>query len=86
MNRQQYDEKLKTFGAANNTHTSICDAEIIQETKKAIQVEVDNGVYNRKRLWFPKSVLAHQKTKIFGNVLCVKKWFLSKNSLWWLTR
>lgn len=64
------------------------DFQIVDETPKAIMVEIHKGVTslgNPFRTWLPKSQCRWIKDPngIYGPSLCVRSWLISANNLWW---
>lgn len=84
MSREKLNSLCQRLPNAADGFVDI-DAEVIEEREKAVLLESMTGTHS-KRAWVPVSQLgAKDRGQVFGLGLCVKKSWVSRNKLWWMT-
>jgi len=91
MTDKEMLEKVKMQGLKPYTEMKtpyeVSDAEIINITEKAIEIEIERGdkgsrTHYRRFIWLPKSQCGYRIYKNSWPTLCVERWLVSKNRLW----
>jgi hypothetical protein len=84
MTREELTTFLQQLPASTDKHMSV-DADIVEVRQKAILVETMTGIHT-KRAWLPVSQLASvDRGKVFGLGLAVKRSWIGRQKLWFLT-
>ncbi len=78
------ENNIKQVNTAPSKTLRLRERGIIDESEKAIQIEVCNGGGKRKFQWIPKSCLVWVKPEgsIYHPKLFIKQWFIARNQLW----
>ena len=84
MLQEVFKQFCETLSKADDNFISV-DVEIVETREKAVLVESMTGTH-AKRQWLPKSQLAAlDRGKVFGFGLAVKRSWIARQKLWWMT-
>lgn len=84
MLREVFNQFCETLPTANDKFVAV-DVDIVETREKAVLVESMTGT-RAKRQWLPKSQLAAlDRGKVFGVGLAVKRSWIARQKLWWMT-
>lgn len=84
MLREVLNQFCETLPKADEKFVSV-DVDIVETREKAVLVESMTGTH-AKRQWLPKSQLAaRDRGKVFGFGLAVKRSWIARQKLWWMT-
>jgi hypothetical protein len=86
MSREDYENTLRDLGEATDAYAPVADqVEILATTPKAIRIRASCGVVAERAVWLPKSQCASRAYGCNGRTLFVKRSWLTRERLWWLT-
>lgn len=84
MLRELHAEFCRTLPTADSNFVPV-DVDIVEAREKAILVESMTGI-QRKRTWIPRSQIATvDRGAVFGFGLAVKRSWIARFKLWWMT-